>query len=559
MNVRNPWTGYFTRSYEQIRRRVLDGLAVNAPEITDNGENTLHVKMVSVWAGIAEMLGYSVDARAREVYIDVLRLPESARSLAAHYDYRIHSALPSLVVLRFALSEAPAVPYTIPAGVTVSTDEGMTFRTLADLTLDSDNYEGGYVDARQVSDEVFVLNTQYRPGQPGAAGGVRLPVQAADGTVGVSVVSEPWELVDTLAYQGPLGKAAVASVDRDGVPSVYFGDGVNGQRPQTNDTITITYRTTEGATGNVAAGRVRNITGAMPPTPGGSTLTVTNPSRATGGEGIEGIETLRRRMPASLRTLERAVTRQDYIDVAERHPPVARAGVTYDCGKFVDVFIVPVGGGVPPPTLIESTQRHMDARRMITTRVRVHPAGEVRVVQRWDIRVRQGRNVEEAVGAMKQALSDFLSYVQQEVSGTVYLSDLYEVVENVPAILNSRLHSAYFTPYPHADPDTGAGTLNWTVAPGQPVSAISVYMIMAVGADAFHLYRDNQFLRGFNVGDTVTVPGAVFVVEPGAYAANHRWNFRVYPTDLITSGSVVLQEPSLPVSLQTDIIVTVLP
>jgi uncharacterized phage protein gp47/JayE len=70
-------------------------------------------------------------------------------------------------------------------------------------------------------------------------------------------------------------------------------------------------------------------------------LTVTNPDYASGGADFESMEDIRNRAPRSLRSLDRAVTYQDYIDIALQVVGVGAAEVSYCCGKYVSVYIVP--------------------------------------------------------------------------------------------------------------------------------------------------------------------------------------------------------------------------
>ena len=89
----NTWVSYIDRTYQQIKDKVLTLLNSKVPEMTDNTEQNLFVKLLSIWSGIAEMLGYNIDQSARESHISSARLYQSMILLAEQYDYRVKAKL----------------------------------------------------------------------------------------------------------------------------------------------------------------------------------------------------------------------------------------------------------------------------------------------------------------------------------------------------------------------------------------------------------------------------------------------------------------------------------
>ncbi len=73
MALDNPWVGYITRSYQQIKDSLLSRMVTNNPEITDHSESNILVIIIGMFAGIAEMLGYYIDNMAREAFIATAR------------------------------------------------------------------------------------------------------------------------------------------------------------------------------------------------------------------------------------------------------------------------------------------------------------------------------------------------------------------------------------------------------------------------------------------------------------------------------------------------------
>ncbi len=104
---------------------------------------------------------------------------------------------------------------------------------------------------------------------------------------------------------------------------VRFGDGQYGRvPPQGRQTIRLSYyRTGGGIRGNVAANRIVQLKTTVPYVDG-----VTNLEAAGGGAPQESLEQVKERGPKVLRHRDRAVTVQDFEDLAyEASPDVARA------------------------------------------------------------------------------------------------------------------------------------------------------------------------------------------------------------------------------------------
>jgi len=115
----------------------------------------------------------------------------------------------------------------------------------------------------------------------------------------------------------------VAETEADGQVLLRFGDGVNGMRPGTAEALSARVRTGNGAAGNVGADAIAHVLCGFD-----GITRVRNPLPATGG--VEPVTLARARMdaPQAFRRQERAVTAQDYAEVAMRDGRVQRAVAT---------------------------------------------------------------------------------------------------------------------------------------------------------------------------------------------------------------------------------------
>lgn len=539
------WLKYVDRSYQQIKDSVLTRLQSLVPEITDHTESNPFVQLVSIWSGLIEMLGYYLDNQARETSILSCRLWSSAVKIANLHDYRIRSSSPATVEILFLLNTVTPTTINIPAGTKLSTANGIEFITT----------EAGKVLAGK--DRTYLSATQMKylttPLLLGGASGLgneefELPItvqNVAHNTVDVRVNGLAWNRVETLAYSLRTGTDYVQDVNASRKVVVRFGDGIYGAKLQLLDELEATYAITEGANGNVGANSITTLVSSLT-LPVGITVSVTNPNRASGGYGMETLEDLRGRVPKAIRTLFRCVSKQDYVDVTEIHPSIAKASIEFTCGKSVSIFVVPVGGGIAANSLLNSVVNWLENKRMVTTKVNVLAAGEVRLTLAIDLTVKSQYQNTTIANEVKQRLLDFLSYRSQNIGGSLQLSDLYEVIETTVGVMNSTIVS--LVPKPYARPLSGtANPLVWTNTVLTSTS-VNYWKVIITSPIQFQVLKNNNFQGTFVIGSLVTFSELSFTVT-GSYLVGDQWEFYTYPT----GGTFSLQEQSMIVSLPTDI------
>ncbi|MGY3149405.1 hypothetical protein ACVWYQ_006404 [Bradyrhizobium sp. USDA 3397] len=131
-----------------------------------------------------------------------------------------------------------------------------------------------------------------------------------------------WKPRPDLLKSGADARHFVAEMEDDRAV-LRFGDDRHGMRAPTGTTFTATYRIGQGSAGNVGAEALVHVVSDH-----GRLAGARNPLPATGGLDPESIEEVRQRAPFAFRTLQRAVTEEDYSAIAERHPDVGRAAAT---------------------------------------------------------------------------------------------------------------------------------------------------------------------------------------------------------------------------------------
>lgn len=179
-----------------------------------------------------------------------------------------------------------------------------------------------------------------------------------------------WAATDDLAEAGAADR--LYSIDRT-FGQVQFGDGVRGMVPPIGkDNIVATYRAGGGSRGNVAAGLISTLRTTIPFVDG-----VLNQAAAGGGSDTELVESAVVRGPRSLKHRGRAVTAEDFEQLArEASQAVARVKClpTFnERGEYetnwVTVIIVPGGDDArptPSPQLRHGVEQYLRERASAT-------------------------------------------------------------------------------------------------------------------------------------------------------------------------------------------------
>ncbi|MGK3946138.1 hypothetical protein ABK046_48285, partial [Streptomyces caeruleatus] len=80
----------------------IDWLKINLPENTDYNSSNPLVRIIEIFAGIAQQLHYYIDFYAKELFLATARKFQSQRYFAQNVSYRIKGATPATVELTFS-------------------------------------------------------------------------------------------------------------------------------------------------------------------------------------------------------------------------------------------------------------------------------------------------------------------------------------------------------------------------------------------------------------------------------------------------------------------------
>ncbi len=442
---------YTSRDYLGIKASLLDRAARALPEWTGRSEGDFGVLMVELFAAAGDVQSYYVDRAQMESYLETATQRTSILQLAKLLGYTPHVATPATGTVRLVTPDAGQA-VVVPAGTQVVTeliaeiDAPLIYETDVDVTVPADGdptstYATVAVTHGQTRSDVPIatatgeFNQTFRLPHPSIiSGSVHVYIETAAGV-------EEWTYFDHLIDAGPQDKAFTLYTDAQSAMWVEFGDGVNGVPPSQGVAITATYRTGGGTIGNVPSGSVYAL--AASDISGVSIATATDgtpyTSAMTGGTDVESTESIRANAPLAYRTQQRAVTAQDYADLALSVPGVTKAHAVVNHSTSVTVFITGPGGSSPTQELQNRVIDYLTDRSLSGTTVSVSgpvsvPINFGSVGDPLKLTVQPSYNQAAVTAAVRRAITAALGIDNVTFGMTLSVSAIYEAVQAVPGV-----------------------------------------------------------------------------------------------------------------------------
>jgi predicted phage baseplate assembly protein len=287
-------------------------------------------------------------------------------------------------------------------------------------------------------------------------------------TLTVDGQEDPWNPQRDLLSSHSDSKEFVVEVENDGTAFLRFGDGTFGERPSPGTIFLARYRVGNFATGNIGADSLCHLATNDPDFVSDLSHPVitgiSNPLAASGGLNMESIESVRHAAPYAFQVQDRAVTAQDYGDMAQKCDPTLQKAVgTFRwTGSWYTVSIAAdrKGGLAVDDSFRNGLQNCMERFRMAGHDIEVGNPTFVSLEIDVTVCVKSDYFAAEVEAALQNILSnrtlpdgtrgafhpDNFTFAQ-----TVYLSPLYAVVQNTPGV-----DSAVFTKFQRQGMDSDA-------------------------------------------------------------------------------------------------------
>ena len=285
----------------------------------------------------------------------------------------------------------------------------------------------------------------------------RTPVQADSLELTSEVEDGPqerWERRDDLLASSPEDKHFVLNATTG---DIRFGDGAQGLIPAAGARIMAeSYRYGGGEAANVGPELINALLSAPP-----GVSEVLNRREAVGGRDEQALEELMRQAPRRLRSMDRAMSADDYAVLAAQAGGVLKASARplmhpdhpgVEVPGAVTVVIVPDNDDQPPEPssdLIRSVCGYLESRRLLTTELYVKGPEFIAVKVEARVSARAYASFDAVVRDVRKALNEHLDPRDQDFGADLFPTSLYNVildvedvraVENLSVVVDGRQH-----------------------------------------------------------------------------------------------------------------------
>ena len=327
-----PLSNFSNLDFDQVKTTLREYLKENSNFTDYDFEGSNLSSILDVLAYNTYITSYNANMVANEVFIDSATLRENVVSLARNIGYLPRSRKAARATISFFIDTTNITPapstITLKKGI-VATSQGsfgnqsFTFCILDDITVpvydgiasfdDISIYEGTFLTSN------FTYNSR-TPNQKFILNNVGIDTELLSVTVRPnqnSTRSVKYSLQDSLFQIKSDSKVYYLQESEDERYELLFGDGVFGKKLENNNFITANYITSSGDSANGVdqfsfAGQLTYTRNAneYTITSGISLLTTGLPS--SGGEEIEGVESIKKFAPRIYASQNRALTANDY-------------------------------------------------------------------------------------------------------------------------------------------------------------------------------------------------------------------------------------------------------
>ena len=299
-----------------------------AGEFSDFVESSLAVMLLENWAFVADTLSFKMDQIANEIFIDTVTELENAFRLCKLVGFQPTAPIAAKSYWTASLTNAITTDITIPTPIRIEVNGGGESLDMELFAADSEGNplfdEDILLPANSlVNASIVGLEGLTRTEEIIGTGGANQTIRSGFRTVlfdsvKVEIDGVLWNKVDFFTESQQLREYRV-EYNSDFSAFIIFGNGVAGMVPSMGSLIRITYRTGGGVRGNLVTNATqKSILVDVPGLSYTVPVFLNNYTRAQYGFDGDTIDDIRRKLPAYLRTQDRAVTGLDYKTLTDQ-------------------------------------------------------------------------------------------------------------------------------------------------------------------------------------------------------------------------------------------------
>ena len=443
----NKVFSYTNRDYESTRKEGLSKIpSLSGGLWTDLNATDPGVVLLDYVHALVDMVQYYQDHQALESFLSTAKERKNIFRLAHQLGYKISSAKGAKVDVTFRAPVLYSNSVLIPKHTAIKTSKGeITYLTIEDKYVAPETlefkipciqgdigyqkYTGTGIDSTRVDiefaeDQVIILT------------------QENIDTDTIEVVDDSqvvWTRVDNIVFAGEDEKSYEVRLNYDGTVSILFGNGLRGYSPKETDIITVRYIYSLGEEGRVGAYTLTSIEQNITDSTGSSVkYEVANLEASSGGSGPESDEDITRLAPGVIKAQGRAVTREDFENLARTVDGVHDA-IAYDINNDEDmlhyqvkVVIIPDAGSEVNQSLIDSVYNFLHSKMTPPTNLEVVGASKIPIDIELD--VKQNSYIESYEYDIREAIAEYFTERRGAIGEEFNPNDIIALVSNLGSV-----------------------------------------------------------------------------------------------------------------------------
>lgn len=461
---------YTSRDFDGFRASLLAYARQNFPEWDPGSPGDFGVLMIELLSYLGDINSYYIDRAQNESYLTSATQASSILNIARLLGYVPGTGTPAHGEVTFktptSATEVSMPSAVVPAGTRVATeyleslDAPLIFETDYEVTVPGN---GECVIVSVTEGETQVDPVTKGPVIVGQSTGeaeqsFRIPTpRVYTDTVRVYVANAEWRKVNHLLDADADDHVFQVWNDDSGYTWVIFGDNLNGAIPSNGLDVSVICRTGYGSAGNIPAGTITylfdDVAGGVfieqdPLTSGLSTSTAT-----LGGSDPETIEETRKNAPKVIRSQDRAVTLEDFKNLALGINGVTKANAVSNTFTSVMVYILGPDGGMPGQVLKDTVARELQRRALAGVTVIVGDPVFQEIGFGGTVQVYPNYDVNRVLDDLTIAVSSMFNLKNAEFGMRITQSDVYKKAMSVPGVAKldlgywnwgNSLYTSYF-------------------------------------------------------------------------------------------------------------------
>jgi hypothetical protein len=442
-----PQVDYTSRDYAAIRDDLITLIPNFVPQWTSRDASDFGIVLLELFAYVGDLLNYYTDRAANEGFITTATQRQTILDLAKLLNYTPNGISPSTGTVTLTNGTASAIAVlagTLISATNSTTNNSVIFQTDSDITIParSGSVDGtgsvGITQGQTIYDETV----GYSDGSPSQIFKLSTPSVITEVgstySIQVTVGSDDYSLVSNIVDYYSDSKVFYTVNDAEGYTYLAFGDGTHGVVPTINNTITVTYRVCDGSVGNIAAESINavlnDINGNYP------AVTASNSAATSGGADAETTDEIRENAPKALRSLNRAVSLDDYANLALQVPGVAKASSIATAYTAVTIYVAASGGGALSDSLKGSILEYFNGKTLPGVTTTVIDYSPVYPDVRLTVYLEPQASSSRTAAAVKTALLELFNFSNVNFNDKFTNIDVLMAVNDVAGVAYAELN-----------------------------------------------------------------------------------------------------------------------